>query len=154
MAARLDRQLTSLLGAWGAASVVAGQVLARSADATQQNWRKGFARQQVGWGAVDLVIAGIGAYRGRGEQSPEDLRKLHRILLINAGADFGYLAGGLLMLSRSGQIADRFARADAETVRGDGAGILVQGGFLLLLDTVYAVRTRAGAQPALAAAST
>ena len=154
MAARLDRQLTSLLGAWGAASVVVGQVLGRSADAGQANWRKGFARQQIGWGAVDLVIAGIGAYRGRGEQSPEELRKLHRILLINAGADVGYLAGGLLMLSRSEEIAERFPRADAETVRGDGAGILVQGGFLLLLDTVYAVRTRVGDQAVLTAAST
>ena len=127
--------------------------MARDAEDDGGNWKKGFARQQVGWGAVDLVIAGLGAYRGRGAQSPEELRKLHRILKINAGADVGYLAGGLLMLSRSRDIAERLPRADAETVRGDGAGILVQGGFLLLLDTVYAVRTRARTHSAAAAST-
>jgi hypothetical protein len=151
MAPRLDRQLTALLGAWGAGSVVAGKVMSWKARPDDGAWQRGFARQQVGWGAVDLAIAGFGALRGRGDQSPPDLERLHRLLLINTAADVGYLAGGLILLTRSDQIAARLPRADAETVRGDGAGILVQGGFLLLLDAIYALRTRAPAQAVPAA---
>ena len=140
--ASVERQLTSLLGAWGATSVVAGEVYRRRL-APGDAWGTGFARQMVGWGAVDLVIAGVGALRGRGRvPTAADQRRLHRILVFNSALDVGYLATGLLMLTRSEQLAARMARVEPDKVRGDGVGIIVQGGFLLVLDAVFAIRTR------------
>jgi hypothetical protein len=51
------------------------------------------------------------------------------VLLVNAGLDVGYLAAGA-----------RLVRGDRW--RGDGLAVLVQGAFLLVLDSVAARRLR------------
>ncbi|WP_232822401.1 DUF6992 family protein [Thermus sediminis] len=75
------------------------------------------------WGLVDGAIA-FAAWLGGGAER----EALRRLLLLNAGLDLGYLALGLFLLSR------REAR-----LRGFGAAILVQGGFLLLFDLGHAL---------------
>lgn len=108
----VEQVLTRVLGGWAAASVGAGALLARRAP--------GFARQTALWGAVDGVIAGVGARR-RASRGPTDPRRLRRVLLANAGLDVGYLVAGAWLV-RDGRW------------RGDGAAVLVQGAFLLALD--------------------
>lgn len=108
--------LLRTLGVWSAASVVGGAGL----------WATGrtpavrhFGRQTLAWGLVDAAIAGFGAAR-----PPADIPRLRRILLLNCLADIGYLGLGAAMV-RKGR-------------RGDGAAIVVQGAFLLALDSHYA----------------
>ena len=113
----VERRLTQVLGTWAAGSVIAGGALMASGH-------RSFGRQTLLWGAVDGVIAGLGVRKQhRGE--PTDPARLRRILLLNAGLDIGYLAAGSYLLLRT-------------RWRQDGAAVLVQGGFLLGLDTLAA----------------
>ena len=116
----VEEQLTSVLGAWATGSVAAGALLSGSPRT------RGFGRQTAAWGAVDGAIAWFGAHKRR-SKGPADPRRLRRVLLVNAGLDVGYLAAGAWLV-RDGRW------------RGDGAAVLVQGGFLLLLDTIAARR--------------
>lgn len=76
------------------------------------------------WGLVDGGLAFLG-WLGDGAER----ETLRRLLLLNASLDLGYLALGLFLLSRK------------ETrLRGFGAAVLVQGGFLLLFDLYHALR--------------
>jgi hypothetical protein len=124
----VEPDLVRLLGRWALGSVVAGGVLA-----LDQRTR-GFGRQTAAWGAVDGVIALVGARRQAAGRTTPDAR-LRRVLLVNAGLDVGYLAAGAWLLRRT-------------RWRGDGAAVLVQGAFLLWLDATYARRLGAPARPA------
>ena len=114
----VEVRLTRVLGAWAAASTALGAVLAvRPAT-------RGFGRQTLAWGAVDGAIAWAGTRR-RASRGPTDPDRLRRVLLLNAGLDIGYVAVGARLV-RDGRW------------RGDGAAVLVQGAFLLILDTAAA----------------
>jgi hypothetical protein len=128
---RVRADLTRTLAAWSVASVAVGAVLARRGTGERT---AGFARQSIAWGAVDLAIAGAGWL---GERRPvtdeaEAARSLRRLLLVNAALDVGYLAAGVALV-RAGRVRGR------DSV-GDGAAVVVQGGFLLVLDLLNAVR--------------
>ncbi|MDP9435444.1 MAG: hypothetical protein M3P93_09740 [Actinomycetota bacterium] len=114
----VEERLTAVLGAWAAGSVTLGTLLA-AAPRT-----RGFGRQTAVWGALDGAIAWAGT-RHRAAHGRTDPARLRRVLLVNAGLDAGYLLAGLWLL-RDGRW------------RGDGAAVLVQGGFLLALDTLAA----------------
>ncbi|WP_082556545.1 hypothetical protein [Modestobacter sp. Leaf380] len=120
--ATVETRLTTVLGGWAAASVVAGAALSLSPRT------RGFGRQTAAWGAVDGVIAGVGAHNRR-RRGPTDPGRLRRVLLVNAGLDVGYLALGAALLR-----TDRW--------RGDGAAVVVQGAFLLALDSTAAAALR------------
>ncbi len=116
----VEEQLTRVLGAWAVGSVVVGAALSVSPRT------RGVGRQTAAWGAIDGAIAYAGV-RGRARKGPTDPARLRRILLVNAGLDVGYLALG-----------ERMRRT--ERWRGDGLAVLVQGAFLLVLDTTAAAR--------------
>lgn len=91
---------------------------------------RAFGMQNLIWGAVDGGIAWYGHHRlNRLQPSAVNLQlertQFRKILLVNTLLDFGYLAAGYA-LSRS---ANR-------RWHGHGAGIMLQGGFLLLFDGV------------------
>ena len=114
--ADVEQHLTRALSVWAAGSVLAGGLLARRSP--------GFARQTALWGVVDGAIAAAGAAKRR-RTGPADRRRLRRVLLVNAGLDVGYLAAGAWLV-RDGRW------------RGDGQAVLVQGAFLLALDSAAA----------------
>ena len=114
----VEARLTQVLGGWAAGSVVVGAALS-AAPRT-----RGFGRQTAVWGLVDGLIA-YGGRRKRARTGPADPARLRRVLLVNAGLDVGYLATGAVLVRRT-----RFA--------GDGWAVLVQGAFLLVLDSVAA----------------
>ena len=116
----VEEQITRVLGAWAAGSVALGALLSAHPRT------RGFGRQTAAWGAVDGAIAYVGARR-RATKGPTDAARLRRVLLVNAGLDVGYLAAGAWLV-RDGRW------------RGDGAAVLVQGGFLLGLDVTAASR--------------
>ena len=111
-------RLTRVLGTWAAASTALGAALAL------QSTTRGFGRQTLVWGAVDGAIAWVGARR-RTSRGPTDPDRLRRVLRVNAGLDVGYVAAGVWLV-RDGRW------------RGDGAAVIVQGAFLLVLDAVAA----------------
>lgn len=117
----------SQLALWSAASIVGGTLLwagqrGRNIDLAR------FGAQQVAWGGVDAAIAGVGFWRaGRRTDDPDPVA-LRRLLLVNAALDVGYIAAGTAVA-----VARRWPGA-----RGDGAGIVVQGTFLLVQDVKFA----------------
>ena len=84
---------------------------------------RGFWGMSAAWG---LVNAGI-AYAGLLGAEPE-VGGLRTVLLVNAGLDVLYIAGGAYLLSRP-----------EETSRGAGWAVIVQGAFLLIFDLVHAL---------------
>ena len=116
--ADVEQRLVQVLGGWAAASVAAGVVLWASPQT------RGFGRQTLAWGAVDGAIAYVGARR-RAARGATDPARLRRVLLLNAALDVGYVAAGAELVRRG-----RWP--------GDGTAIVVQGLFLLALDSAAA----------------
>ncbi|MCS7154121.1 MAG: hypothetical protein NZ989_09300 [Bacteroidia bacterium] len=129
---RVQRSLLSSLSGWAAASIAVGAWQSFSPSASTLRRYMGY--QNLAWGAVDGVIAGIGwisrqkALR-EGRDWSAERRRLRRLLWINFGLDIGYVAAGAFLASRSDP-----------RWQGTGYGILIQGGFLLILDGWHALR--------------
>ena len=139
---KLQGRISHQLLVWSALSITAGVLLLFAIPF----WR-GVGVQALVWGVIDAAIAGSGllALRRKLKRLDADLpevmlketHNLRRLLLINAGLDVLYIVAGVVVLYT---FATDFAR-------GNGVGIIVQGGFLLLFDTFYAYRTgRVGAE--------
>lgn len=134
-----EREITALLGAWAAGSVIKGGVIALLGKRTGHRKWMTFGRQTAMWGVGDALIAGAGALSRsrRGELTDEEVEfervKLRTLLLLNAAADVVYIAGGAHIAVRAGSSGTSF-----RMTRGDGLAILIQGAFLLALDTTYA----------------
>lgn len=145
----VEGTLTRALGAWSLGSVALGSAVAVAGCTMQRPGLVAFGRQTAAWGAVDGVIAGIGALsrRRRGEltaaQRSAKSRTLRRVLVANAVADVGYVVGGALIVLRDVRGRPAFGMR-----RGDGVAVVVQGLFLLGLDVSQA-RTRRGGRSVL-----
>lgn len=141
--AAVEKTLTTTLLGWAAASVVVGAPLALLGRKTDNPTMHEFGRQTAAWGAVDAAIAGLGllSQRRRGvlsqEQAEGQMRKLRTLLVVNAVADVGYMAGGLAILGRS-----RRGQSSLRMGAGDGAAFVMQGAFLFALDVSQAMRLR------------
>lgn len=125
---QFERQAMSTLLGWSALSVATGGMLLATGD----DYARGVGLQNVTWGAIDGVIAGFG-YRGIRKQGLLDKppaywrardRKTRTIFLINAGIDVLYVALGATLW--------RVGKTDF--VRGNGAGVMLQGSFLFVFD--------------------
>lgn len=100
------------------------------------------------WNAVNLGIAGLGLL-GLRKQHPdsetlgEAVQKhesLKRTLLVNAGLDVAYMAGGLYLAERANSRPDQ-----ADKLRGYGKTVVAQGAFLLVFDAVnYLIASKRG----------
>jgi len=145
----IEERLLAELGTGAVVSAVAGAALGVAGRRGGWSGIEAFGRQTVAWAAVDgaLAAGGWAAARRRagrpGAETDPDTRSTHRatagpvaaarartlrrLLLVNAFLDVGYLVLGAALVRRPAR-------------RGDGAAILVQGGFLLWLDTRHARR--------------
>jgi hypothetical protein len=103
---------------------------------------RGVGEQFLGWPVVNAGIALFGAFSAARRlrtlpdaQTPErrdrEARNLRRLLRINAALDVGYMAGGMAMLLRPGS---------SPRARGTGLGIILQGLFLFVFDTLLSLR--------------
>lgn len=133
---RISRQLL----VWSAFSTFVGAALLFATPL----WR-GVGVQALVWGVIDAAIASFGLLSLRRKlkrpdtDKPEVLSKearaLRRVLLINAGLDVLYVVGGVVIVRG---LATDFAK-------GNGVGIVVQGGFLLLFDAFYVLQVQRSA---------
>lgn len=118
----VEERLARVLGAWAAGSVAVGGVLALWPGTGRSTRQSG--RQTALWGLVDGAVALAGT-RSRARRGPTDPGRLRRVLLVNAGLDVAYVGTGAWLASRT-------------RWRGDGAAVVVQGVFLLVLDSAAA----------------
>ena len=126
-------ELSRRLMFWAVVSSVTGLVLILWFE----SFWKGFGVQALVWGGIDGVIAALGLWfsrkRRKSISSNVDLSapsRLKRTLLINAGLDLVYIAGGVLLISIWG-------RLDLAWL-GHGWGIIVQAVFLFFFDLINA----------------
>jgi hypothetical protein len=125
------------LGSWALVNfAVSGFLMTRTEDRTYY-----FHQMNVFWNVVNLGIASVGfisALRGPLDltlrQTLEEYRSFTRLLLINAGLDVLYITGGLLLYLKGGSSEKHGTR-----LSGYGVSLILQGGFLLLFDTVLAI---------------
>jgi hypothetical protein len=132
-----QRRRLGILLAWGLASMLAGSPALLIRDPL---WRQ-LGVQACSWGAIDALLAFFGrrgalrkqALRAQGQLSASDelreARRFRAILLLNAGLDVLYIAGGVALARRQWRRRDR---------RGMALGIIPQGVFLLLYDSLLA----------------
>lgn len=134
---KLQSRISRQLLVWSALSLVVGVALLFATPF----WR-GVGVQALVWGAIDAAIAGFGEGTLRRKLKRPDAdhpdvllretRNLRRLLLINAVLDVLYIVAGGVVLSTF----------TTDFARGNGVGIIIQGGFLLLFDAFYAFRVQ------------
>ncbi len=127
---RTRRRALAVLGTWATANLAVGGVGWATADAPRT---RAFHQGNALWNTVNLGIAGLGLLAPR-PSAPFDRPALHRTsrnldraLVVNAGLDLLYMAGGLV-LQQVGK-----DRSDPR-LQGWGDALLLQGGFLLTFD--------------------
>jgi hypothetical protein len=154
---RAERDHLKRLGIWGVTNVVAGAALLAVGSPQVSPLEapppalRGFGIQSMGWGAVNLAIAGIGLVtsatdvdvtREAALAAEDDNAK---VLWVNVGLDVGYMmAGGVLVA------AGTAGAQPAVDWMAHGTGAVTQGLGLLVLDVV-AVLGSAGREEALQA---
>jgi hypothetical protein len=133
-----QKRISKQLLAWAGVSVAAGVALL----ADGRRFQRGMAAQFITWGVIDGAIA-LGGMKGTQRRqaqlaNPNDAtvlaqetRKLRRLLLINAGLDVLYVAGGSALRRRPNDFNQSW--------EGHGLGIIIQGAFLLIFDTLHAL---------------
>lgn len=133
---RFQRTLSYRLLAWSALSILTAIAIGLQGAALSP-MATGIALQFAAWGLIDAIIAGFGlrGLESKIQQIPDpiqvehDILKLRRLLWINTGLDVVYVAGGLALFLLLGA-GDDFAR-------GNGLGVIIQGGFLLVFDFLH-----------------
>jgi len=129
-----------ILGSWAILNKATGAY----GITTQSGSSKYFYQMNLFWNTVNLGIAGVALasnyFNDTSVLSPQQMMDKHlsteKILLINAGLDVFYMAGGAFMLSKS-----KVNIKHPELLWGYGQSLLLQGSFLLVFDLVlYAVQ--------------
>ena len=146
---RLDQRGLAVLGGWAVSNILVNGIATGQTDGSAHY----FHQMNIGWGAVNLVLAGTGylAARRAANQPITDRAgnvraqsRTEKLYLFNAGLDVAYLATGLYLLEKS---RNPTADGSPDRWRGYGQSLLLQGGFLLLFDGFqYATHHRHGQQ--------
>jgi len=134
---RLRKQKTAMtvLGTWAIGNIAVGASLMGNREGED----KYFHQMNLGWGAINLALAGFGYYSAVSTDPGsfglyETVNQQHRfqkILLFNAGLDVGYMLGGAYLIERSKNTPDD---KNPERLKGFGKSIILQGAFLFAFD--------------------
>jgi hypothetical protein len=136
-----------LLLGWALSSIVAGIFWWRS----QNKATAGFGSQFVGWGVINAILAlfalksagGNLERQAQGEISlaehTRQAQSFERLILLNAGLDFGYIAAGAWLGTKSPKRSDKLYANRILFRKGMGWGIVAQGSFLLIWDILLAL---------------
>ena len=130
----LERSHLLRLLAWGALSVVLGTLLFAIGYPGRRRspLLLHFGLQHATWGAVVLVLAGLG-WRGLALRDVAAATRLDRIVWLNIGLDVGYVAVGVTLALVGWTLGRRLALV------GAGMGVIVQGLGLAILDLYFAI---------------
>ncbi|QNH62027.1 DUF6992 family protein [Hymenobacter sediminicola] len=137
--ATLDQRGMLVLGSWAAATIGVSGARYFATEGKE----KYFHQMNVGWGVVNLALAGtsfLAARRPPTETSRPELVKAQlrteNLYLLNAGLDVAYVATGFYLKERA---KSRSSATRHDQLRGYGESLLLQGGFLLAFDGVLYV---------------
>jgi len=130
-------RLTHRLLVWSVLSLLVAALMLFSPNP----FLRGLGIQFLVWGVIDAAIAYFGAKASEKKRSrlsepdsveaeAKESRWLERILWINTGLDVLYILGGVWLIRTWG--------AESLLWKGQGAGIVIQGGFLLFFDFFHA----------------
>ena len=132
--ATLDQRGMRVLGAWAIGNV--GLSGARSF--VTEGPEKHFHQMNVGWGVVNLALAGSALLAARRAASPPDgagtvkaQLRTENLYLFNTGLDVAYVATGFYLKERA---RSRATQRQQDRLTGYGRSLLLQGGFLLAFD--------------------
>lgn len=144
---RLDQRGLAVLGGWAAGNLLVSGIATGQTTGSEHY----FHQMNLGWGAVNLVLAGTGYLAARrASRRPADDRasnvraqiRTENLYLFNAGLDVAYLTTGLYLLEKG---RNPTTAGSPDRWRGYGQSLLLQGGFLLLFDGFqYATHHRHG----------
>ncbi len=133
------------LAAWGLSSMITGGVLMAAGRRGRGPGWTAAGRQHLAWGGVDAALAAWGRLRrGRtGPLAPEQAAlaagALRRLLLVNVVLDLAYVGVGITLLQEPERVL-RSWPGTAGLLRPVGGAVLVQGAFLLAVDSAVAAR--------------
>ncbi len=130
---KINRTAMTVLGGWAIGNLASGALL----TGQKTGKAKYFHQMNLGWGAINLGIAGFAYYNAvKTDPASFDLlgslkeqEKITRILLFNAGLDVGYIMGGAYLRERA-----KTTTKNPERLAGFGESIILQGAFLLVFD--------------------
>jgi hypothetical protein len=132
----------ALLG-WAVGSIAAGVFWMKNGDGSVA----GFGSQFAGWGAINAILAAFGLKAARRnlkrqeqgdislEEHARQAQSFERLVLLNAGLDFGYIVVGAWLAAKP----TRQAKKRQGFRSGMGWGIVTQGAFLLIWDSLLAL---------------
>jgi hypothetical protein len=132
---RVTRSGMLTLGSWAVANIASGFIVeGQSSGVTKYAWQ-----MNAYWNFVNLGLAGMGYIRAlKGSRKSFSLldnyeaqNSIEKIYLFNFGLDLGYIGGGLYLRERG---LNNSNLKDSYQLRGYGTSIIIQGGFLLLMD--------------------
>ena len=132
---QLNKTLMLSLGSWASLNIIGSGIgWARSND----NQNKSFHQMNVMWNVVNLGLSIPGYLRAANAKTDLNLfetfdeqRKAESAFLINSGLDLAYISSGLLLLNKSTDDP-----VEKSQFSGFGNSIIIQGGFLLVLDWI------------------
>ena len=133
---RLDQRGLTVLGGWAVGNLLVSGIATGQTDGSAHY----FHQMNIGWGAINLALAGagyLGARRAARQLAPnraENVRaqlRTENLYLFNAGLDVAYLATGAYLLEKG---RNPTAPGSSDRWHGYGQSLLLQGGFLLLFD--------------------
>lgn len=127
---KFESDLTRRLLVWSILSLLSGLYLWSTAN----EFERGFGIQAIVWGAVDAVIAIVGARTAARRKSTADPMKealfIRKVLWVNFGLDILYILGGFWVIQTYTELF----------WLGTGWGIVLQGTFLFFFDLIHALR--------------
>jgi hypothetical protein len=134
---RVTKTAMLTLGTWAVANITSGFIVSgQNSGTTKYAWQ-----MNAYWNFVNLGLAGMGYLRAlkEGERTYSLLENydaqnaLEKIYLFNLGLDLGYIGGGLYLRERG--LNSTNLKTSAQ-LQGYGTSIVIQGGFLLLMDGI------------------
>lgn len=128
-----ERQHLLRLILWGGSSIIAATavVTTMSLRRIRSPLLTHFAAQTAAWGTIVGIIAGI-ELNAATMRDLSGAARLERLLWMNVGLDAGYVAIGVVLAAFSWVAAKKLSGV------GAGAGIVVQGLALLVIDLQFA----------------
>jgi hypothetical protein len=131
--ANLNKKNMYILGAWAGTNILQGTISASNTTGSNHF----FHQMNAYWNIANLAIATAGLLSIKKQmkgphtfgRNNKEQHQMEKIIVFNGGLDLAYLATGLYLKERGN-------RLNKDQLKGYGASLLVQGGFLLLFDII------------------
>lgn len=131
---QINRTGMLVLGSWAIANIGVGLY----GNSQFSGDKKYFYQMNGMWNTVNLGLAAAGYFSAKDLLTDPTISsildtqmRMENILLVNAGLDVGYIMAGFFLRERSKNI-----KKNSDRLLGYGNGLILQGAFLLLFDSV------------------